>query len=77
VGHPQGVVEGRRTLCPTLLAKLPDTIEQLHGRSVGLPSYPLKPTNMIARAPITARIGSTSPWDYLCHYTIHPPKKED
>jgi len=58
-GHPQGVVEGRRTLCPTLLAQAAG-LRQLHGRSGGSPSYPLKPTNMI-RAPITARIGSTSP----------------
>jgi len=45
------------------------------GGGIPLRQLPSKPTNMTTRAPITARIGNTSPALGLpCHYTIHPRK---
>jgi len=65
-GNPRGVVEGRRTPCLTL---------RPGGGLIG-DSYPVNPTNMTTRAPITART-NTSPALGPCYYTIHPPKQKD
>jgi len=49
-------------------------LRQLHGRDGRVSQLPAK-TDKHDREQSLPELAALVQWDYLCHYTIHPPKK--